>query len=29
MLAALEGQSQDQVEAASLDGAGYWHISAA
>jgi multiple sugar transport system permease protein len=26
MLAALEGQSQDQVEAASLDGAGYWRI---
>lgn len=26
MLAALEGQSTDQVEAASLDGAGYWQI---
>jgi multiple sugar transport system permease protein len=26
MLAALEGQSQDQVEAASLDGASYWQI---
>ena len=26
MLAALEGQSTDQVEAASLDGASYWQI---
>jgi multiple sugar transport system permease protein len=26
MLAALEGQSADQVEAASLDGASYWQI---
>ena len=26
MLAALEGQSADQVEAASLDGANYWQI---
>jgi multiple sugar transport system permease protein len=26
MLAALESQSQEQIEAASLDGAGYWQI---
>jgi multiple sugar transport system permease protein len=26
MLAALEGQSKEQVEAASLDGAGYWQV---